>query len=73
MNMIGAYSQTEYGHGSNVSGLETTATFDKKNDEFIIHSPTLTSTKLWAGGTGLWANFATVYARLKIDGKNHGI
>jgi acyl-CoA oxidase len=28
--MIGAYAQTELGHGSNVRALETTATFDKR-------------------------------------------
>ena len=37
-------------HGSNVAGLETTATFDPASDEFIIHSPSLTSMKFWIGG-----------------------
>jgi hypothetical protein len=46
MQIIGCYAQTELGHGSNVQGLETTATFDPKTDEFIIHSPTLTSSKV---------------------------
>jgi acyl-CoA oxidase len=48
--MVGCFSMTEIGHGSNVAGLETTATFIKETDEFIIHSPTLTSTKFWIGG-----------------------
>ncbi|KAA3439082.1 peroxisomal acyl-coenzyme A oxidase 1-like [Gossypium australe] len=43
MQIIGCYAQTELGHGSNVQGLETTATFDPETDEFVIHSPTLTS------------------------------
>lgn len=30
---------TELGHGSNVAGLETTATFDSDSDEFIINTP----------------------------------
>ena len=42
--MIGCYVQTEIGHGSNVAGLETIATYDKATDEFVLHSPTLTST-----------------------------
>lgn len=46
MQLIGCYAQTELGHGSNVQGLETTATFDPQTDEFVIHSPTLTSSKV---------------------------
>lgn len=50
MQIIGCYAQTELGHGSNVQGLETTATFNPTSDEFIIHSPTLTSSKVSNGG-----------------------
>lgn len=46
MQIIGCYAQTELGHGSNVQGLETTATFDPQTDKFVIHSPTLTSSKV---------------------------
>lgn len=48
MQIIGCYAQTELGHGSNVQGLETTATFDPSTDEFIMNSPTLTSSKVRA-------------------------
>ena len=64
MDIHGCYAQTEIGHGSNVAGLETTATFDKKTDEFVIHSPTDTATKWWPGEMGRYANFALVFARL---------
>ncbi|XP_042411979.1 peroxisomal acyl-coenzyme A oxidase 1-like [Zingiber officinale] len=73
MQIIGCYAQTELGHGSNVQGLETTATFDPKTDEFVIHSPTLTSSKWWPGGLGKVSTHAVVYARLIIDGKDYGI
>jgi acyl-CoA oxidase len=73
MQIIGCYAQTELGHGSNVQGLETTATFDPKTDEFIIHSPTLTSSKWWPGGLGKIATHGVVYARLITDGKDHGV
>ncbi|KXL42234.1 MAG: hypothetical protein FE78DRAFT_110298 [Acidomyces sp. 'richmondensis'] len=68
------YVQTELGHGSNVRGIETTATFDKAKDEFIISSPTLRSTKYWIGTTGVWATHSVVIAKIIIDGeqfRNH--
>ncbi|KAG8094153.1 hypothetical protein GUJ93_ZPchr0012g22070 [Zizania palustris] len=70
--IIGCYAQTELGHGSNVQGLETTATFDPKTDEFVIHSPTLTSSKWWPGGLGRLP-LTVVYARLITEGKDYGI
>ncbi|GAU24522.1 hypothetical protein TSUD_156340 [Trifolium subterraneum] len=73
MQIIGCYAQTELGHGSNVQGLETTATFDPKTDEFVIHSPTLTSSKWWPGGLGKISTHAVVYARLITDGQDHGV
>ena len=45
--MWGAYAQTELGHGSNFSKLETEARYIPETDEFELHSPTLTSTKWW--------------------------
>lgn len=71
--IIGCYAQTELGHGSNVRGLETTATYDPKTQEFVMHSPTLTATKWWPGGLGKTANHAMVFARLITRGKDHGI
>lgn len=53
--------------------LETTATLDKTTDEFVIHSPTLTSTKFWPGDLGRYSTHAAVFARLKIDGKDYGV
>jgi acyl-CoA oxidase len=60
--IVGCYAQTELGHGSNVRGLETTAIYDKQTDEFIIHSPTLTSRKWWPGALGKSSTHACVYA-----------
>ncbi|KAG9156202.1 hypothetical protein Leryth_024803 [Lithospermum erythrorhizon] len=73
MKIIGCYAQTELGHGSNVQGLETTATFDPKTDEFIIDSPTLTSSKWWPGGLGKVSTHAVVYARLITGGQDYGV
>jgi len=72
-NMFGCYAQTELGHGSDVASLETTATLDKATDEFVIHSPTLTSTKMWPGDLGRFSTHAIVHSRLIVDGKFHGV
>uniref|UniRef100_A0A8C5FWB9 Acyl-coenzyme A oxidase n=1 Tax=Gadus morhua TaxID=8049 RepID=A0A8C5FWB9_GADMO len=48
--IIGTYAQTEMGHGTHLRGLETTATFDPATQEFVMHSPTVTSIKWWPGG-----------------------
>jgi len=76
--VIGCYAQTELGHGSNVRGLETTATFvregspqkggDVEGGSWVINSPTLTSTKFWPGTLGRTSNHAMVIARM-IDGE----
>ncbi|KAG7387244.1 hypothetical protein PHYPSEUDO_014529 [Phytophthora pseudosyringae] len=71
--VIGAYAQTELGHGSNVQGIETVATYDKTSQEFIVDSPTLTSRKWWPGGLGKTATHAIVIARLLLDGKDRGV
>lgn len=71
--MIGTYAQTELGHGTFIRGLETTATYDSKTEEFILNSPTLTSFKWWPGGLGHTANYAIVVAQLYTQNKCHGI
>ena len=48
--IIGTYAQTELGHGTFLRGLETTATYDERTKEFVLHSPTLTAYKWWPGG-----------------------
>ena len=70
--IIGCYAQTELGHGSNVRGLETTATWNPDDKTFTIHSPHLTASKWWIGSLGRTANFAVVMAQLIISGKSYG-
>lgn len=65
-DIIGAYAQTELGHGSNVRGVEAQARWDPQAKEFIIHSPTLTASKWWNGSMGRTATHAIVVAQLLL-------
>ncbi|KAJ5539722.1 hypothetical protein N7513_008054 [Penicillium frequentans] len=64
--IIGAYAQTELGHGSNVRGLELEARWDPRTSEFVLHSPTLTASKWWNGSLGRIANHTIVVAQLLL-------
>lgn len=71
--IYGCYLQTELGHGSNVSALETTATYLPDSRQFEIHSPTLTSSKWWIGAAGKTSTHGIVQAQLILPGgKNMG-
>ncbi|KAL1959813.1 hypothetical protein VTO42DRAFT_958 [Malbranchea cinnamomea] len=70
--IIGAYAQTELGHGSNVRGLECEARWDPKTKEFILHSPHLTASKWWNGTMGRTATHAIVVAQLMLPISGEG-
>lgn len=53
--------------------LLPTRRYDVETEEFVIHSPTLTSTKWWPGGLGKTSNHAVVMARLIVHGQDKGI
>ncbi|OQR79175.1 peroxisomal acyl-coenzyme A oxidase 1-like [Tropilaelaps mercedesae] len=73
MRIIGSYAQTELGHGTFIRGLETTATYDEKTQEFVLETPKLSSIKWWPGSLGKTANHAVVMAKLWTKGECHGI
>ncbi|KAK0546531.1 fatty-acyl coenzyme A oxidase [Tilletia horrida] len=70
--MYGCFGMTELAHGSNVAGLETTATFDEKTDQFVVHTPNLGATKWWIGGAAQSATHCSVFAQLIVNGKKYG-
>ena len=64
LQSLGCYGLTELGHGSNVRGIETTATYDPSTREFILHSPTQTSMKFWLGNLGKCCQWGVFFAQL---------
>ncbi|PSC69663.1 peroxisomal acyl-coenzyme A oxidase 1-like [Micractinium conductrix] len=72
LQIIGTYAQTELGHGTFVRGLQTVAVYDEASKEFVVHSPSLESTKWWPGGMGKTATHVILMARLFVKGKDYG-
>lgn len=72
LKLAGCFAMTETGHGSNVRGLETTAHYDPKKGEFIVHTPHEVAGKEYIGNA-LHGKMATVFVQLIVNGENHGV
>uniref|UniRef100_A0AAR5PQV9 Acyl-CoA oxidase/dehydrogenase middle domain-containing protein n=2 Tax=Dendroctonus ponderosae TaxID=77166 RepID=A0AAR5PQV9_DENPD len=69
----GCFAMTEIGHGTNVKGMKTSATYLSESEEFELHTPDFLAAKCWAGNLGNVATHAIVYAQLYVSGVHHGL
>ncbi|MEV6162675.1 acyl-CoA dehydrogenase [Streptomyces sp. NPDC052052] len=74
LRSIGTFLCTEVAHGNDAAAVETTASYDRERDGFVLHTPHAGAQKFMpntspAGGpkTGL------VAARLLVDGTDQGV
>ncbi len=73
LELPGCFAMTETGHGSNVRGLETIATYNHADKTFIINTPDDYAKKEYIGNAAVHGQMATTFAKLIVDGKDYGV
>ncbi|MET3982281.1 acyl-CoA dehydrogenase [Streptomyces sp. PvR034] len=74
LDSFSPYMATELGYGNNVAALRTEAVYDAASETFVLNTPDALAQKHMSySGFQDVPKLAVVMARLKADGKDHGV
>lgn len=73
LELPGCFAMTEWGHGSNVRELETTARYDPETEEFVVDTPHDGARKEWIGNAANHGRLAVVFAQLHTQEEDYGV
>ncbi|MEV5688435.1 MULTISPECIES: acyl-CoA dehydrogenase family protein [unclassified Streptomyces] len=74
LRRTGTFLCTEVAHGNDAPAVETTATYDRERDGFVLHTPHSGAQKFMPNtGPAGGPKAGLVAARLLVDGTDHGV
>lgn len=73
LSLAGIVAQKQLNYGNNAVMMETTATYNIREKQFVINTPTAGAVKVWITNSAIHADFAVVFARLILSGEDHGV
>jgi acyl-CoA oxidase len=73
LDVTGCFALTELGYGNNAVEMATTATYCARTATWDVHTPTVLAQKYWITNSAVHAQWAVVFARALVGGRDEGV